>query len=565
MGALQNTVFFLIFLGVLVTVHELGHFLAAKWAGVKVLKFSIGFGPKIFSVTRGETEYQIAWVPLGGFVRMAGDIPGDAVGEGPEPELSPEDQKRGFLAAPWWKRAIIVAAGPAMNLIFPIGAYFFVFLGEHEYTPPRVAYVDPALPAAAAGFKHGDLITKIDGKPINRFDDISPTLEGVFDREIPITVKRGEEELVLKVSPARDVETSNPVEKVFRGKLGVGASSPAPIIGVPFGSPAEAAGLKTFDRIASINGQATPDLHTLEQLLLSERGVLKITVLRSTLNEVGGAGFVVPEVATIELQKAEGQGLATLGGAEFGDTYLWTVIQDSEAAKAGVKRGDRLVAINGSPIGSYFWFTLKLRSIELAPFALTWRSTDGEHTATISQVNREERDLLNAKHKLPDPGVRPRLAFLSVDADPLAAGPKVERLMVFNGPKAALVASLNEVPRAVSAIAQIMKGFATRKIGFENVGGPIMLFQIASKSAEAGLDVFLGNMALVSVNLALVNLLPIPVLDGFGLVAAFWEGIRRRPIPARAREVANIFGLVVLAMLVVRVFYNDIMRSLGLD
>ncbi len=565
MGAIQNTVFFLIFLGVLVTVHELGHFLAAKWAGVKVLKFSIGFGPKIISFTRGETEYQIAWLPLGGFVRMAGDMAGDTVGEGPEPELAPEEQKRGFLAAPWWKRAIIVAAGPAMNLIFPIGAYFFVFLGEHEYTAARVGYVDPSLPAAAAGFRPGDLITKIEGKQINRFEEIGDALNGVFEREIAITVKRGESEQVLRIAPARDVETSNPVEKVFRGKLGIMATSPAPIIGVPPGSAAEAAGLETFDRIASINGKPTPDLNTLEQMVATLEGPLTVVVLRSHLNDVGGAGFVVPEIVTVELAKAPGVGLATLGGSELGDTYLWTVIQDSEAARAGVKRGDRLVSIDGSPINSYYWFTLKLRSVELEPFTLVWRSADGEHTAKISQVNREERDILNAKHKLPDPGVRARLAFSAGDSDPLGAGPKAERLKVYNGPKAALLASLSEVPQAVSKIAQIMKGFATRKIGFENVGGPIMLFQIASKSAEAGIDVFLANMALVSVNLALVNLLPIPVLDGFGLVAAFWEGIRRRPIPARAREVANIFGLVVLAMLVVRVFYNDIMRSFGLD
>ncbi len=567
MGALQNTFFFLIFLGVLVTVHELGHFLAAKWAGVKVLKFSIGFGPKIIGFRRGETEYQIAWVPLGGFVRMAGDMAGDSIGDGPEPELAPHEQQRGFLAAPWWKRAIIIAAGPAMNLIFPIGAYFFVFLGEHEYLPARVAYVDPALPASKAGFKPGDVITKIENTPINRFEEISGALEGVFDRDIAIGVRRGNEDLVLRVSPARDVETSNPVEKVFRGKLGILSTAPAPIIGVPPGSAAQQAGLKTFDRVASVNGTATADVNALDQAVAAApEGTLKLTVLRSNLNEVGGAGFVVPEVANIEVQKVGGAtGIAALGGAELGDTYVWTVMQASAPAVAGVKRGDRLVAINGAPVGSWYWFTLKLRAIELEPFMLTWRSTDGEHTAQIAQVNREQRDILNAKHLLPDPGVRPRLAFSAGDGDPLAAGPKVERLKVVSGPKEAFLASIAEVPRAVGKIAQVMKAFATRKIGFENVGGPIMLFQIASKSAEAGIDVFLANMALVSVNLALVNLLPIPVLDGFGLVAAFWEGIRRRPIPAKAREVANIFGLVVLAMLVVRVFYNDIMRSFGLD
>ena len=566
MSTLQNFVSFVVFLGVLVAVHELGHFLAAKWAGVKVLKFSIGFGPKIFSFTRGETEYQVAWIPLGGFVRMAGDIAGDTIGEGPEPELAPEEQKRGFLAAPWWKRAIIIAAGPAMNLLFPIVAYFFVFLGEHEYTHARVGYVDPALPAAAAGFRPGDVITRIEGTPINRFEDISTVLEGVFDRQIAITVKRDDHDVVLKISPARDVDNANPIEKVFRGKLGIIATSPAPIIGVPPGSAAEVAGLRTFDRIASINGKPTPDLEALEQLMPTLESPLSVTVLRSKLIDVGGASMVVPQVATVQLDKAVGaNALASLGGSELGDTYVWTVIPESGPAKAGMKRGDRLLAFNGAPINSYYWFTLKLRSVELEPFNLTWRSADGDHTAKINQTNREERDILNAKHKLADPGLRPRLAFLSPKDDPLAAVPLVVLPRVYSGPKEAFVSAISEVPRAVTKIAGAMKALFTRKIGLENVGGPIMLWQLAGKSAEAGADVFLGMMAMVSVNLALVNLLPIPVLDGFGLLAAFWEGIRRRPIPAKAREIANIFGLVLLAMLVVVVFYNDIRRTFGFD
>jgi regulator of sigma E protease len=179
MGALQNTVFFAIFIGVLVTVHELGHFLAAKWAGVKVLKFSIGFGPKLFGFRRGETEYQIAAVPLGGFVRMAGEIPGDDVPE--------EDVKRSFLSAPWWKRAIIVVAGPAFNLIFPILAYWVAFLGDHQVISARVGWVEPEYPAARAGILPGDLITKVDGTPIRAFDEIRAALDGVWEREVAAT------------------------------------------------------------------------------------------------------------------------------------------------------------------------------------------------------------------------------------------------------------------------------------------------------------------------------------------------------------------------------------------
>src|SRR5688572_2966401 len=142
---LQGPGLFILLLGVLITVHELGHFLVAKACGVKVLRFSIGFGPKLFGFTKGETEYQVALLPLGGYVKMAGDSPHE--------ELSPEDAHRGFLNAAPWKRALIVVAGPFFNLVFPVLVYFFVFFGPHEATSSRVGAVDPAMPAAAAGIR----------------------------------------------------------------------------------------------------------------------------------------------------------------------------------------------------------------------------------------------------------------------------------------------------------------------------------------------------------------------------------------------------------------------------
>ena len=130
------------------------------------------------------------------------------------------------------------------------------------------------------------------------------------------------------------------------------------------------------------------------------------------------------------------------------------------------------------------------------------------------------------------------------------------------GPKDALIASVKNLPKIIRKIGLIFYRLFTGHVPLESVGGPIMLFQVASKSAELGVETFIGNMALVSVNLGLVNLLPIPVLDGFALLAALWEGIRRRPIPIKAREYANLVGLAMLAVLMVLVFKNDITRML---
>src|SRR5450432_4286008 len=136
---LQNPIYFIVLLSVLIFVHELGHFLAAKALNVKVTRFSIGFGPRIFAFTKGETEYRVAWIPLGGYVKMAGEQPHD--------EVSPEDAKRSFLNQAPWKRAAIVVAGPVFNLIFPIIAYFFVYLGNVEVESTRLGYVEPEMPA----------------------------------------------------------------------------------------------------------------------------------------------------------------------------------------------------------------------------------------------------------------------------------------------------------------------------------------------------------------------------------------------------------------------------------
>lgn len=551
MGALQNLIYFAIFIGVLVTVHELGHFLAAKWAGVKVLKFSIGFGPKLVGFRRGETEYVIAAIPLGGFVRMAGEIPGDDVPE--------EDVKRSFLSAPWWKRAIIVVAGPAFNLIFPILAYFIAFIGDHQVLSPRVGWVEPDYPAARAGILPGDLITKVDGQPIRAFDEIRTALDGVWDREVAVTVKRGDQDLVLRITPMK-LEESTPLEKVKRGLLGVSPIARPAIIGVPKGSAAEAAGLESFDRILTINGDVVRDEVQLDQVLAGKTGDLKVQVIRSELADVGGANVVIPELDTVTVPRGEGTGFAALGGAESADTYVWTVFPGSPAAKAGLKRGDKLVSIDGAKLGSWFTVQTRLRAAEKQPFTLTWISDGEEKSQTLSQVSEEELDELKNKSEILELGVRPRAAFQGSEV--LAGGPEAERITVHLGPGDAFIASVKTVPEGIRAIALIMGKLFTRDIPLESVGGPIMLFQVAAKSAEAGYEVFLKNMALVSVNLGLVNLLPIPILDGFGLLAAIWEGIRRRPIPVRAREIANIVGLAMLALLVVLVFKNDITKLL---
>ncbi|HEX8441769.1 RIP metalloprotease RseP, partial [Archangium sp.] len=224
----QDTGLFILLLGVLVTVHELGHFLVAKACGVKVVRFSFGFGPKLFGFTKGETEYQVALLPLGGYVKMAGDSPYE--------EMSPEDAQRGFLNATPWKRALIVAAGPFFSLAFPVLIYFFVFWGAHEATSTRVGFVDPAMPAAAAGIRPGDRIVAVDGDKVQTFEDLREAFVGRFERPIPLTIERDGKQSIVEVTPRKIVETTQ-VDSVERGQIGIQPVRKPAVVGVAPDSP----------------------------------------------------------------------------------------------------------------------------------------------------------------------------------------------------------------------------------------------------------------------------------------------------------------------------------------
>jgi regulator of sigma E protease len=554
MNPLQNVVYFAVFLGVLVTVHELGHFLVAKACGVKVLKFSIGFGPRIFGFTRGETEYRVAWIPLGGYVKMAGEQPHD--------DVAPEDAKRSFLNQPPWKRGAIVAAGPAFNLIFPIIAYFIVNLIPVEVESTRIGYVDPDMPAAMAGLQPGDRIKSVEGREVRTFGELPDAFVGLFDRPVTVTYERDGAVKTATITPQKFVD-SDPVEKIERGLIGVGAVPRAAVVGVPAGSAAEAAGLKTFDRVAKVNDAAVGDELQLREVVskIPAGTPLNLTVLRTDFFETGGAKFVIPNVANVAVTRGEGEGFAALGGAEPGDLYVWNVEPESPAAKAGLKRGDRAVSIDTKVLHSAQFMNTALRNQDTKPFKLTWRSGAEEKSADIQQAVVKQMDELKNEYEVLDLGVRFRPVFAN-RADPLAGGATAEKMQLKMSPQEALVASVKIVPKITRKIAIVIGKLFTGDVAFSSVGGPVTLYMVATKSAEAGIDSFMSSMAILSINLGLMNLLPIPVLDGFALLAAIWEGIRRRPIPIRAKEYANMVGLAMLALLMVMVLKNDITRLL---
>jgi regulator of sigma E protease len=547
---LQNPIYFVVLLSVLIFAHELGHFLAAKALNVKVTRFSIGFGPRIFAFTRGETEYQVAWIPLGGYVKMAGDL-------GDEGEV--EDQARGFLAQAPWRRALIVGAGPLASLGFPFILYFILFMAFPQAidvttryplrTSSRVMMLEPGMPAVEAGVRVGDLITSIDGSQVQTFEDLRRALENKGGREVSLGLERDGRALQLKLVPARS-EEGDPDRT--RGRLGVSPEPRVPLVGVPSGSAAEHAGLRSYDRILSVDGEPVANLVSLERRLDGAHAdVLHVEALRRHPAGLPGVEAVVPERISAEVPRQSGQGLAALG-VELPDLYVGQVAPGSSAEAAGLLPGDRLLSVDGQPVASLLRLQKKLESLRKTPFRLAWLHQGQERSAEVQQKPFDAKDVTGAKGL--DLGLR---TPFDTSADEHVVF-DVARL----GPGAALVAAGRKLWDTIANVAGNLAMLITGRVPFSMLGGPIMLYGIASQSAQLGLGVFLSTMALISVNLGLLNLLPIPVLDGFGLLSAFWEWVRRRPIPMRAREIANIFGLAVLVLLMLFVFKNDIARLL---
>ncbi|ATB37416.1 zinc metalloprotease [Cystobacter fuscus] len=542
----QDTALFILLLGVLVTVHELGHFLVAKACGVKVIRFSIGFGPKLFAFTKGETEYQVALLPLGGYVKMAGDAPHE--------ELAPEDAERGFLNAPPWKRALIVVAGPVFNLVFPILIYFFVFVGAHEATSTRVGFVDPAMPAAVAGIRPGDRITAVEGEPVRTFEDLRESFVGRFDRPVPVTIERDGQSTTLNVTPRKIVE-SNAVDSVERGQIGIQPIRKPAVLGVPAGSVAAQAGFKSFDRVLSVNGVNIPDEAALHEQLAKLQGPLEVTVQRVLPVEVGAVTGGVPSLTTVKVERQPGgDGFSALG-AEPSDMYVSAVFPGSVAEKAGLRAGDRLESFNGEPLRSFNVLAGELSTLKEKSFTLSWRSAeDGQvHTQQLAQVMRTSTDELGQESSRLELGVRP---WMPSSAELLP----VDTVVVTLGVGEALREAVVVVPKIVGQMVKVIGGLVSGQVSTKTLGGPVMMYQLASKSAEQGWDSFLHLMAIISINLGVMNLLPIPILDGFHLLSAFWEAIRRRPIPVRVREMANVVGLILLVALMGMAFFNDITR-----
>ena len=542
-------------LGGLIFVHELGHYLVAKAVGVRVLKFSIGFGPRLFGWRRGGTDYLVSALPLGGYVKMAGDDPGE--------ELAPEDRGKGFLEQRPWKRFAIALAGPGANLVFPVVIYFALALAQNgSVVPgPTLGTVAPGSPAERAGLRPGDRVMSVTlpgGReaPVRYFSDLRKIVGPRPGDRLEFAVERGGSRLAVPVVPAAEKEVS-PIETTVRGVIGVTPAFPAAVVAPE--SPGAAGALQPFDLVVRAGGKPVRHMGELAAVLdAAACSPIDVEVLRERPAELPGVAVSSYDPVSLPAVPTCAAGRRSMAAADpTVAAFVAEVAPGSPAARSGLARGDRITAVNGRPVQSFRELN-QLAPEFLAGTPVRLDLAGGRSVELVPAEEEYRDDLTREARKRVTLGFFPDQRSL---VQPRALVAEEARLSV--GPGEALsgaVGHLVEVVRLTAlGIARIVSG----EISFKTVGGPIMLFSIAAQAAQEGWESFLFKMALISVNLGLMNLLPIPVLDGGHIAATAIEAVTRRPLSLRAREVANLVGILLLVFLMISVFKNDIVRLVG--
>ncbi len=542
----MELLYFALLCSVLIFVHELGHFVWAKIFGVKVLTFSIGFGPKIIRLRGRETEYCVGILPLGGFVKM--------LEENRQEPVLPEDKKRTFEAQPLYRRVIIVMAGPAMNVLFPVLLYFGVFAGEARFQPPTVGVVLPGHPAEGK-LKPGDRILEVDDARVGTYVELHKIIAESANKDLKLKVFRDNEQLEVTVTPEkktiyRPLEVTDEV-----GEIGILPNRPAAVIGVARpDSPAYRAGLRTFDLVTEVRGRPVKTFDDLEGLLRENRGeTVPVTFLRpvSVPRALGGlADMAVFESGVAALTPEIGHGDVTARtGIEAADLYVAEVPEGSPEWRAELRPGDRIVEVDGNEVAAWSVFVERLLAEKERSHVVTWTRGGLRKSGTVALGRDEGPDEYGQ-----------RTARFSVRARQWA--PTVPEVSVDHPRRLrfALMSALQETYDVIRFIVVGVERVVEGKVSLSTIGGPITVYDVVGAESSKGVSYFVWAMAVISINLGLVNLLPVPTLDGGHLLFFLFEAVLRRPLPLRVREIASLAGLVFLVGLMAIAFKNDVER-----
>ena len=584
----SNTIIaFIILIGVVVFVHELGHFLAGKAFGIGVEEFSIGFGPKAFSIRKGNTDYRINWLPLGGYVRFYGsDL---------EETVPLEKREKSILHAKVHKRVIVSFAGPLANFILS----FFVMTILSVYglpNQPAIVSVIPNSVAEKSGIKSGDKILSIDDVKIKGWSDLSSKINKSPDKNLTLLVQSNGSNKIIHVTPTKE-EVETPLGNTqTSGRIGVSGFFNSSHVFVSHNSFLQTIGIQTGDKITSINGKKVDFLYQvtnyLEDLTQAKSDFLLATNIKNgklnskeinitiEKNDKTQKKIIIPfsndnlkswanhflienSANKIEWNKellSSDQTISTFQNLVRDDKLL----PAQEAWKScGLKEGDTLYSIKDvGPILSilqfYSWidstqksFTNNIKKIEKTNVNMQVISANGILKNLDCRIPlRNGFDHLNREQVFLDFP----LQFVSQN---IAMPPEVVKASSFADALNKGFSSLvNQVYLTYNAIKMLFTG----SIPLSNLGGPIAIASVAGEAAKGGILIFLMTMAFISTNVGMMNLLPLPALDGGTLLLQAVEAAYGKALPKAVQITVQRVGIFILLGLFVIVFYNDILR-----
>ncbi len=535
-------------LGILVFVHEFGHFIVAKLCGVRVLRFSLGFGSPIgfgrhrMRWERGGTEYVVAWIPLGGFVRLLGEaIPGEGGDTLEEPLDARPDEY--LESKPVWQKIAITAAGPLMNLVLPVFIFVVMLWVGIPKTSSVIGMVERDSPALEAGLRVGDQIVAVDGTPVEWWVEVNRAIEDHDGKDIALQVDRAGQVLDVNVPlGARSaMDEFGDAESV--GWIGLASQRLPALLGVPEAdSWAAQSGLRSGDRVVAVQGEPVEDWSALSEAYAQAAGreSVAFTVETSTEPDSPQRTVDVPVVGSLpEL------------GVISATVLVGQVVEGMPAEAAGLEPGDLILEVEGRPVGSFLNFADTVRTSGGRALNIVY-ARDGQVTSVdVKPVVRQVDgpfEIDGMEEEIYQVGIAHAMATL-----PGTMGLDRERNPLVSFPRAVSMTADN-----VGLLLRGLGKLLTGEVGADQLRGPITIAQVARKSLDMGWQAYLAMMIFISINLALVNLLPIPILDGGQLMIYVIEGVKRSPLSVQTREWVYQFGFIIIVMMMGLAFWNDL-------
>lgn len=443
---------FLLAISLLVAIHEYGHYIVARWCGIKVLRFSVGFGKPIFARRwgRDQTEYCVSSLPLGGYVRMLDEREG---------EIAPADVTRTFQAQPVWQRIAVLLAGPMANFLFVIFAFWVLFMIGIPTQRAVIGQIISDSPAELAGVQEGDTIVSVDGQPVAGWE---PAFIAIIE------------------------------DIVGDGTVTLG--------------------------VTSIDDPATREVS-----IRVDESLARLEEPGELLSGIGFSRWRVPSL--------------------IGD-----VVEGSAAASAGLQAGDRITALDGQPVKAF---------IDINTVMAAMSDT---REMTVGYTRRGEQRTVRLTPQKSGEGDEQRF-LLGIYAD--TATVEAMRGTYRLGPLAAIPAAVKRLFTETGFTLRMLGRMVSGDVSAKNLSGPVSIAQFAGEAAERGLSDYIRFLAVISISLGVLNLLPIPMLDGGQIVYQTIEGITGSPVSERTQLVGQQFGIFVLLSVMVFAFYNDLARLFG--